>query len=59
MCVDDIKNEKELETIIQAVRIYNQDIEREFGIEKCTMLIKEKQETTNGGWNGTIKSRKN
>ena len=40
---DDIKlfakNEKELETLIYAVRIYNQDIGMEFGIEKCAMLI--------------------
>ena len=43
MYVDDIKvfakNEKELETLIQAVRIYSQDTGMEFGIEKCAMLI--------------------
>ena len=33
------KNEKELETLIHAVRIYSQDIGMEFGIEKCTMLV--------------------
>ena len=33
------KNEKELETLIQAVRIYSHDIGMEFGIERCTMLI--------------------
>ena len=33
------KREKELETLIQAIRIYSQDIEMEFGIEKCVMLI--------------------
>ena len=42
MYMDDIKlfakNEKELETLIQAVRIYSQDIGMEFGIEKCAML---------------------
>ena len=32
------KNEKELETLINAVRIYSQDIGMEFGIEKCAML---------------------
>ena len=41
--MDDIKlfakNEKELETLIQAVRIYSQDIGMEFGIEKCAMLV--------------------
>ena len=32
------KNEKELETLIQMVRIYSQDIGMEFGIEKCAIL---------------------
>ena len=43
MYMDDIKlfakNEKELETLIQTVRIYSQDIKMEFGIEKCAMLV--------------------
>ena len=43
MYMDDIKlfakNEKELETLIHAVRIYSQDIRMEFGIEKCAMLV--------------------
>ena len=43
MYLDDIKlldkNEKELETLIQTVRIYSQDIRKEFGIEKCAMLV--------------------
>ena len=34
------KNEKELETLIHAVRIDSQDIGMEFGIEKCAMLIR-------------------
>ena len=54
MCMDGIKlfakNEKELETLIHADRIYNQDIGMEFGIEKCAMLImksgKRRNETT-------------
>ena len=33
------KNEKELETLIHAVRIYSQDIGMEFGIEKCVVLV--------------------
>ena len=33
------KNEKELETLIQTIRIYSQDIRIEFGIEKCGILI--------------------
>ena len=40
---DDIKlfakNEKELETLIHAARIYSQDIGMEFGIEKCAILV--------------------
>ena len=43
MYMDDIKlfakNEKELETLINPVRIYNQDIRIEFGIGKCAMLV--------------------
>ena len=43
MYMDDIKlfakNEKELETLIHAVRIYSQDIGMEFGIEKCAILV--------------------
>ena len=43
MYMDDIKlsakNEKELETLIHAVRIYSQDIGIEFGIGKCAMLV--------------------
>ena len=41
--MDDIKlfakNEKELENLIHAVRIYCHDIGMEFGIEKCPMLV--------------------
>ena len=43
MYMDDIKsfskNEKELETLIHAVRIYSQDIGMEFDIEKFAMLV--------------------
>ena len=43
MYMDDIKlfakNERELETLTHAVRIYSQDIGMEFGIEKCAMLV--------------------
>ena len=43
MYMDDIKlfakNEKELETLIHAVKIYSQDKGMEFGIEKCAMLV--------------------
>ena len=33
------KNDKELNTLIQTIRIYSQDIGMEFGIEKYAMLI--------------------
>ena len=43
MYADDIKpfvkNENQLETLIQTVKIYNQDIGMEFEIEKCALLI--------------------
>ena len=43
MYMDDIKlfakNEKELETLIHAIKIYSQDIGMEFGIEKCPMIV--------------------
>ena len=43
MYMDDIKlfakNGKELETLIQTVRIHSQDRGMEFGIEKCPMLV--------------------
>ena len=43
MYMDDIKlfakNEKELKTLIHTVRIYSQDIEMEFCIEKCVMRV--------------------
>ena len=43
MYMDDIKlfakNEKELETLIHAVRIYSQHIGMEFRIEKCAMIV--------------------
>ena len=54
MYMDDIKlfakNEKELETLIHAVRIYSQDIGIEFGIGKCAMLVmkSDKRHLTDG-----------
>ena len=52
MYMDDIKlfakNEKELETLIHALRIYSQDIGMEFGIEKKCHTYNEKwQKTSN------------
>ena len=54
MYMDDVmvfaKNEEELETLMQAVRINRHYIEREFGIEKCAMFIMKygKRETAEG-----------
>ena len=54
MYMDDIKlfekNEKELETLLHAVRIYSQDIGMEFGSEKYSMLVMKsgKQHMTDG-----------
>ena len=43
MYMDDIKasakNEKELETLTQTIRIYSQDIGMKYGIERCAILI--------------------
>ena len=33
-----VKNEKGLKALVQTKRIYNQDIEIEFGVEKCAIL---------------------
>ena len=50
------KTEKELKTLMHAVRIYNQDRGMEFDIEKCAILV-----IKSGKWhnwrNGTTKSR--
>ena len=54
MYMDDIKMfakiEKELGTLIQAMRIYSEDMEMEFGIEKWDILIRKngKQQMTEG-----------
>ena len=54
MCMDDIKlfvkNEKELETLIQAVTVYSDDIGMEFSIEKFVMIImkSKRQQMTEG-----------
>ena len=44
------KNQKELETLIQAVRIYRPDIGIKFGVEKCAWLIMKirKRQITDG-----------
>ena len=59
--MDDIKlfakKEKELETLIHAVRIYSQDIGMEFGMEKMCNASNEKWQTASDWRNGTTKSR--
>ena len=44
------KNETKLETLIHIVRINSRDIGKEFGIEKCTMLVmkSDKRQLTDG-----------
>ena len=49
-------NEKEMETLIHAVKIYSQDIGMEFGIKRCHASY-EMWQTTSNWRNGTIKSR--
>ena len=39
------KNEKELEILIQVLRIYSEDIGMQFGREKCTMKRGKRQMT--------------
>ena len=51
MYIDDIKlfakKEKELETLIRTIRICNQSIAIEFGIEKCALpLMKRRKSQT-------------
>ena len=54
MYIDDIKllgkNEKLLQILIHAVRIYSQDIGMEFGKEKCAKLVlkSDKRHLTDG-----------
>ena len=54
MYMEDIKifakNEKELDTQIQTIRIYSQDVRYEFDNEKCALLIMKsrKRETIEG-----------
>ena len=44
--MDDLKlysrSEKELDSLLQTVRVFSEDIGMEFGIEKCAMLVMEK-----------------
>ena len=44
--IDDLKfyseSEKGLDSFVQAVQIFSEDIVMEFGIEKCAMLVMEK-----------------
>ena len=44
--MDDLKlhsrSEKRLDYLVQTVRVFSEDIEMEFGIEKCAMLVMKK-----------------
>ena len=44
--MDDLKlysrNEKGVDSLVQAVRVFSEDIGMEFGIKKCAMLVMEK-----------------
>ena len=44
--MDDLKlyslNEKELDSLVETIRIFRKDIRMEFGVEKCAMLVIEK-----------------
>ena len=51
------KNEKELETLEHAGRIYSQDIEMEFSIEKFAMLWMKSDKRHLAEWNYQIKTR--
>ena len=63
MYMDDIKlfakSEKELETLIQTIKIYSQDIGMEFVIEKCDMLITRSRKRQIVEGKKTTKPRKN
>ena len=40
------KNEKELDSLVQTVRVFSRDIRMNFGIEKCSMLIMKRGQNT-------------
>ena len=40
------KNEREIELLVQTVRIYSEDIAIEFGIQKCACIILKRGKTT-------------
>ena len=45
--MDDLKlysqSQKRLDSLVQTVRVFSEDIGMEFGIEKCAMLVMEKR----------------
>ena len=38
------RSEKGFDSLVQAIRVFSEDIEMEFGIEKCAMLVMKKRE---------------
>ena len=47
LCMGDLKlyirNEKGLDSLVQIIHVFSEDIGIEFGIEKCAMLVIEKE----------------
>ena len=43
------KNEKELDSLIQQVRVFSKDMGMDFGIEKCSMLVMKRGKKTKSG----------
>ena len=47
LVMDDLKlyspNEKGLESLVQTIRVSSEDVGMEFGIEKCAVLVMEKE----------------
>ena len=39
------RSEKELDSLVQTVRVFSEDTGMEFGIEKCAILVMEKGKT--------------
>ena len=51
------KNDKEMESLMQTIRIYREDMGMEFGIENCNSHLKNWKKNTNNQSKRTAKSR--
>ena len=47
------KREKDLDSLIQNIRIFKKDIVMQLGIDKCAMLVVEKGENSKFRWYST------